>query len=61
MRTDLVITYLESYIAADTTPEELLKAVSHIRRWNMNLDVLWCFNTVFDNTHSAVQYQAVIL
>jgi hypothetical protein len=56
MRADLLITYLESYIAANAAPEELLEAMDHVRRWNVNLHILWCFKTVFDNTHSAVQY-----
>jgi hypothetical protein len=60
MRMDLLITNLESYITADAASEELLEAMTHVRWWNVNLDIFWCFNTVFDNTHSAVQYKAVI-
>jgi hypothetical protein len=56
MRTDLLITYLESYIATNAASEELLEATAHVRQWNVNLHILWCFKTGFDNTYSAVQY-----
>jgi hypothetical protein len=51
---DLLITYFKSNVTANAEFEELLEATANVRRGNINLDILWCFEMVLDDAYCAV-------
>lgn len=61
VRLDSFITHLKRYVTADAEIEEVVEATAHVGWRNIDVDVLWCFETVLDDAYSAVHNEAVVL